>query len=188
MAESEDAFLRLHLYALTQDQKRELYGRCRLALCASAIEDFVYYILEAAACGCQVVTTTGMPTRSLLRIEGQGALAARAVAGGRHWNLVLEYKVTDESIFLEAQELLGRQLEYSPEAYRGNLELQLQSFLSHLDILDVHLRMPTHADRHVLLLTVKTETVHDVSQPVVPRACAVTMHTPNRICAKHAAG
>lgn len=56
--------------------RRKLYARTRLALCASRAEGFGHYIVEAAASGCLVVTTDGAPMNSLLTVPNTFALAA----------------------------------------------------------------------------------------------------------------
>lgn len=62
---------------LTEEEKNELYAKCRVALCASKQEGFGHYILEAAAHGCQVVTTDGNPMRELLEEQVYLAKATR---------------------------------------------------------------------------------------------------------------
>lgn len=66
---------------LSEDEKNELYAKCRVALCASKQEGFGHYVLEAAAHGCQVVTTDGNPMRELLTKQVYLAKARRRIPG-----------------------------------------------------------------------------------------------------------
>ena len=114
---------------LSDEDKFSLYNTCRLALCASSSEGFGHHVLEAAALGCQVVTTDGMPMRSILR--HQVALARPQDEKGRSVNLGLTFTVRSEEIVRAAEALL--QETYKPEACQQNLLLRIRDFHEHLN-------------------------------------------------------
>jgi glycosyltransferase involved in cell wall biosynthesis len=87
---------------ITEVQKANLYRRCRLAICASKREGFGHTILEAAAYGCQVVTTDGMPMKSILRRQVGLAKPEKRMS----WNLGISYDVRAAAIVKAAEALL----------------------------------------------------------------------------------
>jgi len=102
---------------LSEAAKAALYARGRLALCCSNAEGFGHTILEAAAYGCLVVTTDGVPMRDVLltpparRAAGVRPVAlaaprARRPAGHGWW-----YEVDAEAIVAAAVPLLERAAE-----------------------------------------------------------------------------
>ena len=87
---------------ITEAEKAGLYRRCRLAICASKREGFGHTILEAAAYGCQVVTTDGMPMKSILRRQVGLAKPSK----GASWNLGINYEVKAADIVAVPRALL----------------------------------------------------------------------------------
>ena len=87
---------------ITEAEKAGLYRRCRLAICASKREGFGHTILEAAAYGCQVVTTDGMPMKSILR-QQVGLVKPSKESS---WNLGINYEVKAADIVAAARALL----------------------------------------------------------------------------------
>ena len=114
-------------HRITEAEKADLYGRCRLAICASKREGFGHTILEAAGYGCQVVTTDGMPMKSILR--QQVGLAAPSQEAS--WNLGINYQVKAAAIVAAAQRLL--QAEHDVAACRGQLLDRVADFRCHFN-------------------------------------------------------
>jgi len=110
---------------LSEAEKAQLYSRCRLAICASKREGFGHFILEAAAYGCQVVTTDGMPMKSILQHQVALALPKQS----KEYNLGLNYVITAKAIQDAAKKLLDGN--YDPAACRKNMAERDADFRSH---------------------------------------------------------
>jgi len=94
-------------------------------MCASKCEGFGHFILEAAAYGCQVVTTDGMPMKSVF--QHQFALAHSTKS--KEWNLGFNYEVTAKAIQDAAKTLLDGN--YDPATCRKNMAERDVDFRSH---------------------------------------------------------
>ena len=125
-----DVPIRFVDWHLTESEKCALYSECRLAMCASHCEGFGHYILEAAAYGCQVVTTNGMPMKSVLGGESaQVALAAPET--GKPMNLGMRYTVGYQEIFSAGMRL--EQCTYRPGDCIANAKNRMSTFKQHFE-------------------------------------------------------
>jgi len=129
-----DKFRRLHPMIKTEfwkghieeAHKARLYKECRMAMCASKREDFGHHILEAAAHGCQVITTDGMPMKSILR--WQVGLAKPDEARTR--NLGASFRVKSSAIVAAGERLISN-VEYDPKKCQLNVKRQIDDFRTH---------------------------------------------------------
>jgi glycosyltransferase involved in cell wall biosynthesis len=124
---------RINLYIengyLSEEDKIILYNRSSLAICCSNAEGFGHYILEAAAYGCQVLTTNASPMKDILTIKGTFSLAE--FSNERNHNLGKYYTIPSENIF-KAMESLSI---WNPIECRKNYKLRQNMFENNFNIL-----------------------------------------------------
>ena len=98
---------------ISDEQRAQLYLRCRLAICASKAEGFGHYILEAARFGCLVVTTNAFPMAGLL--TDNVALAEPTSCTTRHYGPF--HEVPSDRIIAAVERSLKPAIEEYSEAH-----------------------------------------------------------------------
>jgi len=107
---------------LHEEEKVDVYLNSRLALCASESEGFGHYVLEAAAYGCQVITSDCIPMNEIL--VDQCSLAKVSRKYRKHHGVGCQVFA---SSIVEAESRLP---DYDPELCRRNAVLRCQQFSS----------------------------------------------------------
>jgi glycosyltransferase involved in cell wall biosynthesis len=170
---------------LSDEAKGALYGRCRLAMCASKTEGFGHYILEASGFGCQVVTTDGVPMRSLLKRQVALVKPKKEPSG---MNLGLCYSVDAEELRRAGEQLLRS--DYSPLECRRNLEERIESFRQHF----AHLLATVsscvgdarcYCEEHMEAEMPPRESCELCGEEMHGELCPVNFQAPDKLCFCH---
>ena len=91
----EHKFIDLHIGGYISDNKKyEILSTTKIALCCSNAEGFGYYIQEASAFGCLVITTDGIPMKNSLKY----GIAFAKPSSEKKFNCGIYYTVESDAI------------------------------------------------------------------------------------------